>query len=82
MPCPRDYDYSKRWAVIKGQFSHRLAAAGVTTHKNARGEYDLWQARFWEHTIRDEADYARHFDYIHYNSPTSCKTASIRLWRM
>jgi putative transposase len=27
----------------------------------------LWQRRFWEHTIRNEADYERHVDYIHYN---------------
>ena len=26
-----------------------------------------WQRRFWEHTIRDEADFAAHFDYIHFN---------------
>ena len=32
-----------------------------------RGEYDLWQRRFWEHVIRDESDFARHADYIHYN---------------
>ena len=27
----------------------------------------LWQRRFWEHTIKDEDDFTRHFDYIHYN---------------
>lgn len=27
----------------------------------------VWQRRFWEHTLRDENDYARHFDYLHYN---------------
>ncbi len=27
----------------------------------------LWQKRFWEHAIRDEADFARHFDYVHFN---------------
>jgi putative transposase len=41
------------------------------THQNAsrsrRRESDLWQRRFWEHTIRDERDYAAHCDYIHYN---------------
>lgn len=26
-----------------------------------------WQKRFWEHTIRDEKDYARHMDYIRFN---------------
>jgi len=27
----------------------------------------IWQDRFWEHTIRDERDLLIHFDYIHYN---------------
>jgi putative transposase len=32
-----------------------------------RKERHLWQRRFWEHHIRDEADFAAHCDYIHYN---------------
>ncbi|MGH8567268.1 MAG: transposase [Gammaproteobacteria bacterium] len=27
----------------------------------------LWQHRFWEHRIRDEADFNRHIHYIHWN---------------
>jgi putative transposase len=27
----------------------------------------IWPRRYWEHLIRDEEDYARHVDYIHYN---------------
>jgi putative transposase len=27
----------------------------------------VWQPRFWDHVIRDEEDFSRHFDYIHYN---------------
>ena len=27
----------------------------------------ILQRRFWEHAIRDEGDYERHVDYIHYN---------------
>jgi putative transposase len=34
---------------------------------NKRGEYALWQTRFWEHTIRNDSDFERHADYIHYN---------------
>ena len=32
-----------------------------------KAERGVWQRRFWEHAIRDEADYAAHVDYIHYN---------------
>ncbi|MEN8131371.1 MAG: transposase, partial [Pseudomonadota bacterium] len=31
------------------------------------GERGLWQRRYWEHLIRNECDYARHMDYIHFN---------------
>lgn len=39
-------------------------------YKRARGirtSLKLWQRGFWDHVIRDEDDFARHLDYIHYN---------------
>jgi len=27
----------------------------------------VWQHRYWDHVIRDQADMNRHIDYIHYN---------------
>jgi putative transposase len=30
-------------------------------------EGDIWQRRFWEHVIRDEQDFRRHLDYLHWN---------------
>jgi len=57
-----DSDYSGRWRAIKKVFSKALP--GIA---NARGERDIWQKRFWEHTIRDERDYRAHMDYIHFN---------------
>ncbi len=27
----------------------------------------VWQNRFWDHVIRDENDWRRHIDYIHFN---------------
>jgi putative transposase len=59
---PEDYDFSTRWMLIKKHVSTRLNS-GV----NHRREKRLWQRRFWEHCIRDEADRQRHMDYIHYN---------------
>ena len=40
-------------------------AGHIKRHRN--GELALWQRRYWEHTIRDDGDFARHVDYIHYN---------------
>lgn len=67
-----DGDYSTRWMLLKQSFTHRLAELGVlredaTKRRGRRGEHTLWQRRFWEHQIRDEDDFARHVDYIHFN---------------
>jgi hypothetical protein len=32
-----------------------------------RRERGIWQRRFWEHAIRDDADFERHVDYIYFN---------------
>jgi len=62
-----DADYSGRWRAIKSRFTHGLRASGIPLSRDSRGEYRLWQRRFWEHTIRDDDDLNRHVDYIHYN---------------
>jgi putative transposase len=41
--------------------------AGVRPDRRPNGRMALWQNRFWEHTIRDENDFERHVDYIHFN---------------
>ena len=62
-----DADFAGRWRRIKGHFSTGLLAAGMAIERHANGELALWQRRYWEHTIRNEDDFARHVDYIHYN---------------
>ncbi len=61
-----DADFSGRWRRIKASFTHRVAPRHPLA-PTAKGEYPLWQRRFWEHTMRDDGDVARHIDYIHYN---------------
>jgi REP-associated tyrosine transposase len=63
-----DAQFAIRWAHIKGVFS-RNAARGETIcdSRAAKRERGIWQRRFWEHAIRDEANYSHHLDYIHYN---------------
>lgn len=64
-------DFSKRWGVIKQRVSSRcraqIVAEGLSTSKQRRHEAGLWQRRYWEHSIRNEDDYRRHMDYIHWN---------------
>ncbi|MDE5446916.1 transposase [Bradyrhizobium sp. CSA207] len=62
-----DSDFSGRWRRIKSSFTHQLATSGAPISRNHRGELSLWQRRFWEHTIRDDADFGRCADYIHFN---------------
>jgi putative transposase len=63
-----DADFSTRWTLIKRGFSARIAAGeSRSASRIAKGERGIWQRRFWEHTIRDEADFRRHVDYVHFN---------------
>jgi putative transposase len=62
-----DADFSGRWRRIKAHFTHGVAASGVSIQRRGNGEYALWQRRFWEHTIRNETDFERHVDYVHFN---------------
>ncbi|MGF1547144.1 MAG: transposase [Thiotrichales bacterium] len=65
---PGDADYSTRWNLLKGRFSRSIASGERISRSRAkRRERGLWQRRFWEHCIRDEADFNRHVDYIHWN---------------
>jgi len=66
-----DEDFSRRWAMIKrlvsGVAGHLAAPINMPSMKT-RHESGFWQRRFWEHLIRDDNDFARHMDYIHFNS--------------
>ena len=63
-----DMDYSNRWKIIKTHFSKGLPKLEPRTRNQIkRGERSIWQRRYWEHAIRNDQDYAAHFDYIHYN---------------
>ena len=62
-----DDDYPSRMRLFKSRFTRSIVKAGLAVRRNAKGECDLWQRRYWEHTIRDDADYQKHVDYIHWN---------------
>jgi putative transposase len=67
-----DADYPNRWSAIKSLFSKGLRNNGMqhvftSGGRTNRGEVGIWQRRYWEHLIRDDEDYHRHFDYVHFN---------------
>jgi putative transposase len=63
-----DSDFSTRWRLIKTTFSRGLPLTErVSPSRSRERERGIWQRRFWEHTVRDSGDFARHADYIHFN---------------
>ena len=63
-----DSDFSLRWSLIKSGFSRGLPGdMPRSVSKIARRERGIWQRRYWEHAIRNDADLERHVDYVHFN---------------
>lgn len=58
---PNDSDYATRWRLIKSYVTKQGASqlqlqANRSESRQKRREGNLWQRRFWEHWIRDDAD--------------------------
>ena len=63
-----DADFKTRWILTKMLFSKAIPKteprSAVRIKRRERG---IWQRRYWEHLIRDEADFRAHVDYVHIN---------------
>jgi putative transposase len=76
-----DADYPSRWRLIKAAFSRALPGAeSVSKSRLAKGERGVWQRRYWEHTLRDEDDFVRHVDYIHFNPVKHGHVRRVKDW--
>jgi putative transposase len=76
-----DSDYPTSWMLIKAGFSRRMTPEKTRSSSRTRkGERGVWQRRYWEHVIRDDGDYRRHMDYIHYNPVKHGYTARASDW--
>ncbi len=75
-----DANFSIRLSLIKRRFTEAVARAGVRIPRHSNGEHALWQRRFWEHTIRDERDFERHLDYVHFNPIKHGLVARVSDW--
>ena len=62
-----DTDYASRWSLFKSAFHVAFPAPRRSMSKIIKREKGIWQRRYWEHAIRNDADFERHVDYIHYN---------------
>jgi putative transposase len=77
-------DYSTRWRLVKSYFTRSYRRSDTTLISDSRrkkGEQGVWQRRFWEHLIRDEADLLHHVEYIHYNPIKHGYIHSLKEWR-
>jgi putative transposase len=80
---PGDADFATRWRLIKTWFTKHCDPALRMPPNPARmkkTQQALWQHRYWEHLLRDEADFARHVEYIHYNPVKHGYVAAPREW--
>ena len=67
-----DAAYPQRWGWLKKEFTKQWLADGgpdrlVSVARQRERRRGIWQPRYWEHTLEDEHDFERHFDYIHWN---------------
>ena len=67
------------YVVMKGAepFVIGMHISAVRVARNERG---IWQRRFWEHLIRDEADYVRHVEYCYINPLKHRLVTRVRDW--
>jgi len=76
-----DADFASRWRLVKSVFSRGLPAAKTrSASKAAKREKGIWQRRYWEHAIRNDADFERHVDYIHYNPVKHALATRVADW--
>ena len=77
-----DSDFSTRWRLIKNRFAKALPKderlSAVRIRRNERG---IWQRRFWEHLVRDEADFTRHVEYCYINPVKHGLVTRVRDWQ-
>jgi putative transposase len=69
---PGDSRFSIRLKKLKERFTKTYLEAGGsegrrTPAQRRRGQRGVWQPRFWEHTVRDAADFEHCVNYVHWN---------------
>jgi putative transposase len=80
---PGDADFATRWRLIKTRFTKQCdpaSRAKANPARRAKHGQAVWQHRYWEHLLRDETDYTRHVEYIHYNPVRHGHSASAMEW--
>ena len=82
---PDDANFSLRWNRIKSTFSKRTKSLfhveeWLNASQQKHRESTIWQRRFWEHQIKDDAEYRVYMDYSHYNPVKHGWVAKVADW--
>ena len=81
-----DANDATRWRLINEAFTRAHCKCKRpperTDAQSAQGIQLIWQRRFWEHTVRDERDFATHVDYIHHNPVRHGLVTAPRDWQL
>ena len=73
--------YSERWRRIKARFSYAVPGAGVQRPSlQAKRERGVWQRRFYEHAIRNEAEFHRALTHIEEDPVKHGLVSAASLW--
>lgn len=79
-----DSDISKLVGRFKVKVTRELTPMieqmfSSSSSRQKHRESSIWQRRFWDHFIRDDEDFRKHLDYIHFNpvkhGPATCPHA-------
>ena len=65
-------EYPEIIRKIKSSFSKEINIENIENYelsesRKSKKEKDIWQRRYWEHTIQNEVELNKLTDYIHYN---------------
>ncbi|GAA0199116.1 transposase [Kangiella japonica] len=74
-------NYSARWRKVKTTFTQRLIQQNINISKDRHGQYNLWQRRYWERTIRNDKEFSAYVDYIHYNPVKHGYVSKVQDWK-
>jgi putative transposase len=78
---PGDADFATRWRLIKTEFSRGIQVGERRSpSRQGKTERGIWQRRYWEHTLRDEIDFERHCNYIHFNPVKHGHVSTVNEW--
>lgn len=80
-----DADFSTRWRLIKTKVTQQCRDTleqprMLSDRREAKNQSTIWQNRFWEHAIRDDDDFAKHVDYVHWNPVKHGRVKHVKDW--